>query len=103
MTRFTRHTTQLAAALALGLLAALPLPQAVAQSAHEGHHPQTAPAAGTMDHGSMDHQQMMQQMHEQHMNQGQMEHGKMGHGQMNHGSMPPAQTAPATKDGKDGQ
>lgn len=116
MTRFTRRTTQLAAALTLGLLAALPLPQAVAQSEHEGHHPQNAPAAAKqaqgnmgksqqmpqggmmdhsqmnhgqmMDHGSMDHQQMMQQMHEQHMN---------------HGSMPPAQTAPATKDGKDGQ
>lgn len=99
MTRFTRRTTQLAAALTLGLLAALPLPQAVAQSAHEAPPLQAAPATGMMDHnqmmdhGSMDHQQMMQQMHEQHMNQGQT----------NHGSMPPAQTAPATKDGKDGQ
>lgn len=115
MTTFTKRNTRFAAALGLGLLAALQLPQAVAQNEHEGHHPQNAPAAarqgqgnmgqgqqmpqgGMMDHsqmghGGMSHEQMMQQMHEQHMN----------NGQMNHGSMPPAKAAPKTKDGKNGQ
>lgn len=115
MTTFTKRNTLLASALAFGLLAALPLSQAVAQNEHEGHHPQNAPAAarqgqgnmgqgqqmpqgGMMDHsqmghGGMSHEQMMQQMHEQHMN----------NGQMNHGSMPPAKAAPQTKDGKNGQ
>jgi hypothetical protein len=120
MTTFTKRNTLLASALAFGLLAALPLSQAVAQNEHEGHHPQNAPAAarqgqgqqmpqgGMMDHsqmghGGMSHEQMMQQMHEQHMNNGQMDHGNMGQGQMNHGSMPPAKAAPQTKDGKNGQ
>ena len=113
MTTTSKRTTLLATALAFGLLAALQLPQAVAQSEHDGHHPQTAPtgqpaapkaqAGGMMNHGNMDHsqmghgqmnhEQMMKQMHDQHMN----------HGQMDHGSMPPAKAAPASKDGKNGQ
>ncbi|MCM2318571.1 MAG: hypothetical protein NDI93_04485 [Pseudomonas sp.] len=126
----TKRNTLFATTLALGLLGALQLPQAMAQSEHDGHHPQTAQAAGKqgpatmgqgqmpqggmmdhsqmnqgqmMDHGSMDHGQTMQQMHDQHMNHGQMDHGNMGQGQMNHGSTPPAKAAPKTKDGKDGQ
>lgn len=121
----TKRNTLFAATLALGLLGALQLPQAVAQSEHDEHHPQSAQAAGKpgpatmgqgqmpqggmMDHSQMnpgqmmDHGQMMQQMHDQHMNHGQMDHGNMGQGQMNHGSMPPAKVAPKTKDGKDGQ
>lgn len=110
----TKRNTLFAATLALGLLGALQLPQAVAQSEHDEHHPQSAQAAGkpgpaTMGQGQMpqggmmDHGQMMQQMHDQHMNHGQMDHGNMGQGQMNHGSMPPAKVAPKTKDGKDGQ
>lgn len=118
MTTFPKRNTLLATALTFGLLAALP--QAMAQSEHEGHHPQNAPAAKQvaqnapqgsmknqagmmdhsqmnhgqmMDHGSMNHDQMMKQMHEQHM----------GQGQMNPGSMPPAKTASSTKDGKNGQ
>ena len=118
MTTPSKRTTLLATSLAFGLLAALQLPQAVAQSEHDGHHPQNAPASqpvapkaaagGMMDHGNMDHsqmghgqmnhdqmnhEQMMKQMHDQHMN----------HGQMDHGSMPPAKAAPASKDGKNGQ
>jgi uncharacterized protein involved in copper resistance len=123
MTTPSKRTTLLATSLAFGLLAALQLPQAVAQSEHDGHHPQTAPtgqpaapkaqAGGMMNHGNMDHsqmghgqmnhEQMMKQMHDQHMNHGQMDHGNMGQGQMNHGSMPPAKGAPASKDGKNGQ
>lgn len=129
MTTTSKRTTLLATSLAFGLLAALQLPQAVAQDEHEGHHPQNAPASqpvapkaqadgmqgqgnmgkaqmpqgGMMDHGKMDHGQMMQQMHDQHMGQGQMDHGNMGQGQMNHDSMPPAKAAPSTKDGKNGQ
>lgn len=113
MTTIQKRNTLLATTLAFGL-AALQLPQAMAQSEHEGHHPkneQMAPNAQqggmmdhgkTMDHGSMDHDQM-KQMHDQHMNQGQMDHGNMGQGQMNHGSMPPAKAAPKAKDGKNGQ
>lgn len=123
MTTTSKRTTLLATSLAFGLLAALQLPQAVAQSKneHEGHHPQGAAtsqpampqAGGMMDHGNIDHSQMghgqmnhdqmMKQMHDQHMNNGQMDHGNMGQGQMNHGSMPPAKAEPKTKDGKNGQ
>ena len=123
MTTTSKRTTLLATTLAFGLFAALQLPQAVAQSEHDGHHPQTAPAsqpvapkaptAGMMDHSNMDHSQMghgqmnhdqmMKQMHDQHMNHGQMDHGNMGQGQMNHGSMPPAKAAPTDKGGKNGQ
>lgn len=109
MSTLTLRTTL--AALSLGLLAALPLAPASAQSEHEGHHPQNMqgqsgmgnqqmPHGGNMDHGQMNHEQM-QQMHDQHMNNGQMDHGNMDHGQMNHGNMPPAKAAPSAKEGKD--
>ena len=104
---------------AFGLLAALQLPQALAQSndEHAGHHPQGSatgqaqpqssapdnmgqmPHQGSMmkhgqmmEHGNMDHGKTMQQMHEQHM-----DHGQKGHGQMNHGGTPSA-TAPDSKE-----
>ncbi|MCQ4347470.1 hypothetical protein NGA35_08545 [Pseudomonas stutzeri] len=118
MTTSLKRPTLLAA---FGLLAALHLPQALAQgeNEHAGHHPQGAatgqpqsqsgampapgnvgqmPQGGMMDHGRMqpgqmmDHGQTMQQMHEQHMN-----HGQMGHGQMNPGDAPSA-TAPDSQE-----
>lgn len=130
MTTSLKRTTLLATSLAFGLFAALQLPQAVAQSEHEGHHPQNAPAVrqappkapqggmqnqgnmgagqmpqgGMMDHSQMKPSQMMDHGsmdHEQMMKQMHEQH--MGQGQMNHGNMPPAKTAPGTKDGKNGQ
>ncbi|EXF44548.1 hypothetical protein BAY1663_03017 [Pseudomonas sp. BAY1663] len=85
------------ALLAFGLTATLNLGTAYAQSEHDGHHPQNAPAEqaapqatlpkpgqGGMMQG-MDHDKMMQ-MHDEHMGKGQMmDHGNMGQGGMGNG------------------
>lgn len=124
MTTRLMRSALLASSLAFALLATLP--PAMAQSEHDGHHPQNAAAAaatqnapqnngmpsqgnrgagqmpqgGMMDHGQMNHGQMMDHGsmdHQQMMQQMHAEH--MTHGQMNHGSVPPA----GSKDGQDGK
>ena len=117
---------------AFGLLAALQLPLAVAQSndEHAGHHPQGAaagqpqpqsgamqapgsmgqmPQGGMMDHGQMKSGQMMDhgnmdhgQMMQQ-MHEQHMNHGQMNHGNMGQGQMNHGSMPPASKDGKNGQ
>lgn len=125
MTTFQLRKTLFASALAFGLLGALS--NAMAQSEHEGHHPQNTqtgkPAAqkpqpgemksqGNMNMGSgqmpqggmMDHSQMMDHGgmdHDQMMKQ--MHDQNMGQGQMNHDGMSPEKAASGAKDGKNGQ
>ncbi len=79
---------------AFGLIAALQLATAQAQSEHDGHRPNGAPSTqtstqadhpsqphgGMMNHPGMDHDTMMQ-MHEQHMGS---DHRSMSKGQMRH-------------------
>lgn len=115
MTTSLKRPTLLAA---FGLLAALQLPQALAQSndEHAGHHPQGAatgqpqpqsgvpgnmgqmPQGGMMKHGQMQPGQMMEHDHMDHrqmmqqMHEQHMNHGQMGHGQMNPGDAPSGTT-----------
>ncbi|WP_313027297.1 hypothetical protein [Pseudomonas lopnurensis] len=89
------NTFERNALLAFGLIAALNLGSAYAQSEHDDHHPQNAPAEqaappkpgqGSMMQG-MDHDRMMQ-MHDEHMGNGQMmDHGDMGDSGMGNGPM----------------
>jgi len=91
-----KHTTLLASSLTVGLLAVLPLSQALAQGGHDGHHPRDIPVhkqvtpkpdAATVSHDKRDVEAGQMRLDADHS---QMNHGNAHGEHMHHGHMPSA-------------